>query len=149
MVNWNPQLWSEPMQRGTIWRPRLVPKAFWRRVAWVKNVYLYGYCGGMLVLVVLTGRRLALIGGAVAFGALLVWGLAPRIAKRRMLRELQSGDYCLCLDCGYCLKGLPAQHTCPECATAFDMEKVQNAWRHWERFSRLPEEMVQSEAKTG
>jgi hypothetical protein len=47
---------------------------------------------------------------------------------RGVVREVHDSQYCLCLACGYCLKGLPASHQCPECGTPYDIEEVRRKW---------------------
>ena len=45
--------------------------------------------------------------------------------------EARANDYCLCLICGYCLKGLPEKHRCPECGTSYEIEDVKRKWSEY------------------
>ncbi len=46
----------------------------------------------------------------------------------RLCRQAAENDCCLCLHCGYSLRGLPAVHRCPECGATYDIEEVKQRW---------------------
>ncbi|HPD28489.1 MAG TPA: hypothetical protein PLL20_00725 [Phycisphaerae bacterium] len=48
-----------------------------------------------------------------------------------LLREAGANDCRLCLHCGYNLKGLPAQHRCPECGSPYEIEQVKRTWSEY------------------
>jgi predicted RNA-binding Zn-ribbon protein involved in translation (DUF1610 family) len=54
------------------------------------------------------------------------------------MKELERNDHLLCLTCGYPLDGLPVEHRCPECGTAFRADEVRSAWKHWVFCCELP-----------
>jgi hypothetical protein len=74
----------------------------------------YPYLTFVLVLVFLAGGF-----------AVLRW-VATEV--RAITREAHDNGCCLCLRCGYCLKGLPEKHQCPECGTAYDITEVKQKW---------------------
>lgn len=57
-----------------------------------------------------------------------------------LCRQASENDYCLCLICGYCLKGLPEKHRCPECGTPYEIEDVKRHWSEYlgDRAARRP-----------
>jgi len=46
----------------------------------------------------------------------------------RLCRQASEADYCLCLHCGYSLKGLPDDHRCPECGNPYNIADVKQQW---------------------
>lgn len=48
---------------------------------------------------------------------------------RRQIWYAQSRGGCVCAQCGYDLRGLPATYYCPECGTKYDVETTRSAWR--------------------
>lgn len=67
---------------------------------------------------------------------LLLWALRRR-SIRRFARRLRSHDLCCCLECGYCLQGLEAAGTCPECGCAYELSAVRGRWRRFLRDENL------------
>jgi hypothetical protein len=60
---------------------------------------------------------------AIVFHGILTYRFEQFVARiHRQNREL-------CLQCGYNLHGLPAQHTCPECGTVYEIESVKAEWK--------------------
>ena len=63
----------------------------------------------------------------------VLWLFAIVLWEKRLVRRLRAADYKLCPHCGYSLKGheskFESQFKCPECATACDIDKIQDAWR--------------------
>lgn len=60
--------------------------------------------------------------------------LAALLHAIRMRRHLRSIDYAACLECGYELKGLPAEHLCPECGRPFRLPAVRATWQYFSRW---------------
>jgi predicted RNA-binding Zn-ribbon protein involved in translation (DUF1610 family) len=60
--------------------------------------------------------------------------LLPYLARRR-LRRFEQGiladDHEHCLECGYSLRGLPAEHCCPECGQPYSIAAVKETWRRY------------------
>lgn len=48
---------------------------------------------------------------------------------KRIDRNLQKVNYEVCIVCGYSLKDLPEEHTCPECGYAFDKRRLSRLWK--------------------
>lgn len=124
--------------------PRGIPRACWERVrrlrsflvlaefVWfacvlgpllldpldmTKSLYLYDRLLYPLLF-------LSIIGGVLSPGIL-------KRAIRRLEKEIQSNNLEHCLECGYPLKGLPAEHRCPECGEPYDIEVVRRTWERY------------------
>jgi|GEM_PF-2340359 len=66
--------------------------------------------------------------------------VAPHLALRSFLRKLREAQYLICLTCGQNLTGLPEDHKCPECGTAFNAATLADRWTAWLRtINRKPE----------
>lgn len=76
---------------------------------------------GVLILCVLL-----LVGSAVAAG-LIFW------ANRRLMKRVRAEGYALCPVCGYALRDLPDEHTCPECGLMYHLSAVEQVWIDWIR----------------
>lgn len=68
---------------------------------------------------------------AAASATLAFLGYAPH--RLRWRRKTINAEYELCLECGFCLKGLPIKHICPECGTPYDLYVVKRTWTAWVR----------------
>ncbi len=127
-------------------RPEWMPKPFWRRVVLWRNIYLA--CG---VLSALLLTRILLVKSdphkyyvVATYGVVIVFASAlftvtPRILFRRLRDRLNEHENSDCLECGYCLLGLPEEYTCPECGKPFRLDEVRAAWSHWLTHLRLPD----------
>jgi len=124
--------------------PKGIPRACWERVRRFRYLFVtlgfiwIGYLAGPWMLDAFAGRSLwahtdllwntALFLGPVggfAFAMLL------KRAVRRLEKEIQSNNLEHCLECGYPLKGLPAEHCCPECGEPYDIEVVRRTWERY------------------
>ena len=100
--------------------------------------------GALLIFLILLPNLLGLLGvdlvqhahyapyimaGLFGIGILIVRGSWKDIPL--LTREAKANDYCLCLICGYCLKGLPDEHRCPECGSTYDIEDVKRIWSEY------------------
>jgi len=61
----------------------------------------------------------------------MAFTILVRRALRRFRAEVRSNNLEHCLECGYPLKGLPAEHRCPECGEPYSMETVRQTWRRY------------------
>jgi len=123
-------------------RPQSVPKPFFDRVRWYQRAIVFvvvGALGLFGVSFIFDLRIVTPLLNLIMQGTLFIlWFVWPRIEFRRMSRELEGQKYELCLGCAYPLKGLPANHRCPECGREFRLEDVQAAWMYWTTHGRLP-----------
>ncbi len=75
------------------------------------------------------GRPFIAITGLVALSVgYKAWRRLGAGGVSRLCREARDADCCLCLHCGYSLKGLPARHRCPECGMPYEIEDVKRKW---------------------
>ena len=68
------------------------------------------------------------------FGLVALSWFAVLLTQRRMrtmLRHVQGCDCRICPNCGYCLRGLDACSTCPECGSPYKIDRVVTRWREW------------------
>lgn len=73
-------------------------------------------------------QYIAFAGLAVLCVVYKVWKTLGVGGVSGLCREARGNDCCLCLHCGYSLKGLPAEHRCPECGTPHEIEDVKRKW---------------------
>ena len=113
------------------YRPRDVPEAYWSSIGWFRFI-----CWSWGVLTLLTVVACAITWRAfevplfsILLYKLFSWGVSKSL-RRRMLRQLESSDFLLCVSCGYNLRGLNAER-CPECGSVAKPEDVRQAWRRW------------------
>lgn len=57
--------------------------------------------------------------------------ILPRVARRSLCEKLIAADLSLCPTCCYSLRGMPAQHNCPECGGAYSIAEITALWRAW------------------
>ena len=76
---------------------------------------------GVLILCVL------LLVGSVVAGALIFW------SNRRLIKRVRAEGYGVCPVCGYTLRDLPDEHTCPECGLMYHLKAVELVWAEWIR----------------
>ncbi len=62
-------------------------------------------------------------------GMLLAAWMGRKI--NRLITQAHKARYALCIECGYCLTGLPDQHRCPECGTPYEIEQVKRRWSEY------------------
>jgi|ERR1043166_3829953 hypothetical protein len=143
-MNWNVKLLSDnPLPWGYFRRcPPFIPKPYFDRVQKFRMTTLAILLVVLTTCIILIIRRTTLSPAPLWFmtyglvsGFWVIW---PRIEFHRMRRELTVYDFCVCLNCGYSLKGLPERHTCPECGRDFQIDEVRSAWKYWIRHRRLP-----------
>lgn len=65
-----------------------------------------------------------------ALNCAAVYG-GPRLANRRLLKELEAVCFQACVTCGYPLVGLPETHVCPSCGASYSLASVRAAWVDW------------------
>lgn len=130
--------------------PKKQPRAYWNSLQSLRwRCYLAFGSAYLLVALYLCGMlpgipRWALpifLLFAMSSGAL--WSLATRRRLRGFVRKLREQDMHLCMNCGYSLHGLPARHVCPECGTDYDVDALRQAWEHWIKKRRLPDESLE------
>jgi len=152
MKKWNIHLWPRnPMGNPlTLHRPPWMPKPFWQQLTLIRWAFSITWLSLVLLSIIMLCKILLIGVGPHHFlimmvyegfvlTALVIRSAGPRIIRNRLRRELEESDLLLCLTCGYCLKGLPDRHTCPECGTAFDAPSVQAQWKHWIQHRKLPD----------
>lgn len=72
-----------------------------------------------------------------------LWSLIPAVIvgcamivyaqwlRYRLVTHVLHLQECLCLSCGYDLRGIPSPGTCPECSCPFDSSDVRMTWNEW------------------
>jgi predicted RNA-binding Zn-ribbon protein involved in translation (DUF1610 family) len=122
--------------------PRGVPRACWERVRSLRHLVLileFFWFGCMIVPPLLgsVGRGIPWL-DRIWYPVVLLSSVSsivfPRLLKRAVRRlgaEIQGNNLEHCLECGYPLKGLPAEHRCPECGCAYDIAGVRETWRRY------------------
>lgn len=68
---------------------------------------------------------------AMCYGATAIVVARMLLGVRRLKRLARRGGFKLCLNCAYCLRGLPDEGVCPECGKPYDVVKAMNLWRNW------------------
>jgi len=58
----------------------------------------------------------------------LVLAVVPRVGTKKFFARLRAHEYEICTNCGYSLHGLPEDHDCPECGTAYRVEQIRETW---------------------
>ena len=129
------------------WRPRDMPRGAWKSIRgpvwiiWVLCTPVLSCGVGALWLLlhwqesaaahpVLTARVMFIWSMAGLAGSICLWAI-PIIRKGRFERVVRALGYEVCLHCGYSLWGLPEQHTCPECGTAYSKDMLRREWPLW------------------
>lgn len=119
-----------PLIRWLLPRPPAgVPPAIWNCVGWIRWVLIFGLVfisALVFFLNGLTGRYGGLLGAALS----LLCGYLAKRSQRRFFQNLRLHDYLNCLNCGYCIKGLPSKYECPECGLEYEQERVRRTWMH-------------------
>lgn len=114
------------------WRdgPRLVRRFYWRMILLVVPIPVALITIGLFKDQVPRFGFMTLGAVLIAGAALMgVWVFAVGRWERRLVGQLQAGDYKLCPNCRFELAGHEGRFNCPECGTACDLDKVQAAWR--------------------
>jgi len=108
--------------------PQGVPTAYWLRFRWARAVVVSAIAISLLGLILLDGRGPNI---AILFVPLTMLVLRSLIRRhgREFASQLRGDDYLRCLSCGYNLRGLPSEHTCPECGIGFVAKAVQDKWK--------------------
>ncbi len=60
---------------------------------------------------------------------LILWLSAIVLWEKRLVQKLRAADYKLCPHCRYDLTGHESLFNCPECGEAYDIKKIQAAWK--------------------
>ena len=124
--------------------PASLPEGFWRSIGTLR--LLLRITSILLILVVLINIASFCRIGAVSFlsdqswlhclaGVILlhtclsIYGM--RYAVGRFQRVLVTHSWKICLRCGYVLKGLPANHRCPECNEPYESSTLEKKWKDW------------------
>ncbi len=108
----------------------------------VRRFYMRMFLPMLLVAVVLITAGLLKVPqisqiGDATFAAVMIgfvvffslWLFAIVLWERRLVQKLRAADYKLCPHCRYDLRGHESLFKCPECETACDIDKIQDAWR--------------------
>lgn len=91
------------------------------------------WCIGMIAWFMGIGEDVAVAGFRTAFLAgvtmlvLVLWAFADR-PRRRFEARLRAAGHAGCLKCGHILIGLPEQHGCPGCKSAYELESTRQTW---------------------
>ncbi len=74
----------------------------------------------------------------VAVGVVFLWLLGGVFGSWYHFRscakirdEIHASRGRMCIRCGFCLRGLPDVHTCPECGLGIDISEFKKAWAEW------------------
>jgi len=54
-----------------------------------------------------------------------------KVYRVQLKDKVLEHHYAVCLRCGYLLDGLPAEHCCPECGQAYQLDENERIWRKW------------------
>lgn len=131
--------------------PPGTPLAYWRSIRRVRvtlmgmtivNLMIGGSLMVMVILIGVTGQisvPMRICEQYNGFLLLALWGLCvvavyrwlPGTQRRRWVAFLRQHDCEVCSHCGYVLSRLPAQHKCPECGSAYEIERLRSEWETW------------------
>ena len=106
--------------------PSGIPRAFWKRVRWLRFVLIGGTVAPLTV--VLFFRLSLRIAIFVAVGAFLLIRFIAAWRARLFAERMRGDDYQRCVNCGYSLSGLPSSHGCPKCGTRYQLDVVRRTW---------------------
>lgn len=63
-------------------------------------------------------------------GLILIVGVCVLLSRTgQVYTKLEKLDFEVCPNCEYPLKGLPAEHRCPECGAPYKIEQVRREWK--------------------
>ncbi len=118
---------SQTMYRW--WRdPSRIVRRFYRRM-----FLLLLAVGALLITVLFTVPQIGLTMPEVmilVMAVVIILWLFPIVWwEKRLVKKLRAADYKLCPHCRYDLRGHESLFKCPECETACDIDKIQDAWR--------------------
>ncbi len=113
------------------WPPPTVPQILWARVRWIRWVLFPGSL--LLVSIALLMPELATFVCLLVPLLLLVCYRLISREKNDFLSSLESLNFQCCPQCGYCLRGLPQECTCPECGISCDLDSIRTLWLSFKR----------------
>lgn len=118
-------------------KPAGMPLAYWlflRRMTWILAgatvaLVISGALGVMYLTHLLLGPPIHCVVEArwmplIVVPSMFTVTALPRLMKKRFSRRVKARGYEVCISCGYCLKGLPDEHTCPECGTRYNKSEL-------------------------
>ncbi len=137
-----------PIRHLTGRLPPGMPPAFWKRLRASRTLLLapivaMGLAGGccLFVLLEILSRSprfslpllgfIASVSGLVELVSLAFMCAVPRLCKSTFEHDIRESDFTVCLCCGYSLRGLPTEHSCPECGVRFNKEELRQQWESW------------------
>ena len=66
-----------------------------------------------------------LLAGSAVAGGWSIW------SNRRLMKRVRAEGYAVCPVCGYNLRDLPDEHTCPECGLVYHLKVIERVWTDW------------------
>jgi predicted RNA-binding Zn-ribbon protein involved in translation (DUF1610 family) len=124
--------------------PKGIPRACWERARRFRYVFVtveliwIGYLFGPWLLSAVGAPTTLSLSSFLWYPILFLSFVGsivfPRLLKRAVRRlggEVQRNNLEHCLECGYPLRGLPAEHRCPECGEAYNIDVVKETWRRY------------------
>lgn len=127
-------------------RPKQIPNAVWKFTTRLRaSMAIITYMTFAIWAVSLLSKLASLDGKKGVFDTpylgvvpplMLLFSVATtsiwwRSLTRRHTRILRKNDCLMCIECGYLLSGLPDDHACPECGTAYVFEETRRRWKDW------------------
>lgn len=114
--------------------PQLHERLFAAHATWIDYLFRYGRLVVFIpaVAAMMSRSNLAtpffFIGMALS-ATIAIFGLMRKSfrAKNEFLR-LKAASFRFCADCGYDLRGCPAEGACPECGASYDAEFLEHTW---------------------
>jgi hypothetical protein len=137
---------KQALRMACLWnrQPADLPKAAWRALGAMRSLLLVGASLDVAIAVSIIGGGLSGLGlwpwraapivvplaiMPAVIGLTTLVNLHPWVELGRVSTCVQDVGGCMCLDCGYSLRGLPDVGTCPECGLPYEIDTVRETWR--------------------